>query len=99
MPTVSQLTSDPALETQLFWNRYKTPIIAIAVVLVLAGLSYVAYQVYTARRAAESTATLAAAKSSQDYQRVIERYPKSEAAASAFLLLGEQQRTEKKYGE
>jgi TolA-binding protein len=99
MPTVSQFTSDPALETHLFWNQYKAPIIAVAVILVLGGLGYVGYQVYSARRTADSTALLDAAKSSQDYQQVIERYPKSDAAASAYLLLGEQQRTDKKYAE
>jgi tetratricopeptide (TPR) repeat protein len=99
MPTVSQLTSDPALETQLFWNQYKIPIVVVATVLVLAGLGYTGYQVYTARQAADSTTLLATAKSSQDYQQVIERYPKSDAAASAYLLLAGQQRTEKKYAE
>lgn len=99
MPTVSQLTSDPALETQLFWNQYKTPIIVIAAVLLLGGLGYAGYQVYTARQVANSTALLASAKSVQDYQQVIDRYPMSEAAASAYLLLGAQQRTEKKYAE
>src|SRR5262249_28260083 len=99
MPAVSQLTSDPAFETQLFWSQYKTPIITVAVLLVLTGLGYVGYQVYTARRTADSTALLAAAKSAQDYQQVIERYPKSDAASSAYLLLGEQLRTEKKYAD
>src|ERR1700760_2239327 len=99
MPTVSQLTSDPALETHLFWNQYKVPIIAIAAVLILAGLGYTGYQVYNARQTADSTALLASAKSTQDYQQVIDRYPKSDAAASAYLLLGAQQRTEKKYAE
>lgn len=99
MPTVSQLASDPAFEGHLFWNQYKTPIITVAVILILGGLGYVGYEVYTARRTADSTALLDAAKSSQDYQQVIERYPKSAAAASAYLLLGEQQRTDKKYAE
>src|SRR5262245_10217982 len=99
MPTVSQLTSDPALETQLFWNQYKAPIIAVAAVLLLGGLGYAGYQFYIARQAAASTAMLASAKSTQDYQQVIDRYPESEAAASAYLLLGAQQRTEKKYAE
>ena len=35
MATASQITADPALETQLFWDQYKTTIIAVAAVLVL----------------------------------------------------------------
>jgi hypothetical protein len=38
MATASQITADPALETQLFWDQYKTTIIAVAAVLVLGGL-------------------------------------------------------------
>jgi tetratricopeptide (TPR) repeat protein len=99
MPTVSQLTSDPAFETNLFWNQYKAPIIAVAAVLLLGGLGYAGYKLYTARQVTASAAMLANAKSAQDYQAVIDRYPESEAAASAYLLLAEQQRAEKKYAE
>ena len=99
MPTVSQLTSDPALETHLFWNQYKTPIIAVAAVLLLVGLGYIGYEIYSAREATASTELLASAKSAPEYEQVIARYPKSEAAATACLLLGAQQRAEKKYTE
>ena len=52
MATVSQITADPALETRLFWDQYKTTIIAVAAVLFLGGLGYAGYELYTARRAA-----------------------------------------------
>ncbi len=75
MATVSQITADPALETHLLWDQYKTTIIAVVVVLVLGGLGYAGFQLYTARRAADASALLAAAKSAPDYQQVIDRYP------------------------
>ncbi|HEX4665517.1 MAG TPA: tetratricopeptide repeat protein [Chthoniobacterales bacterium] len=99
MATVSQVTADPALETQFFWERYKTTIIAVAVVLLLGGLGYAGYELYTARRASAATALLAKAKSAPDFQEVIDKFPGSEPAASAHLLLAAQLRSEKKFAE
>lgn len=99
MATVSEITSDPALESQLFWEQYKTTIIAVAAVLVLGGLGFAGYQIYTMRAASDAVALLAAAHSPEGYQKVIERYPGSEPAASAALLLAGQQRAQKNYAE
>jgi predicted negative regulator of RcsB-dependent stress response len=99
MATVSQMTADPALETHFFWEQYKTTIIAVAAVLLLFGLGYAGYELYTARRASEATTLLARAKSAQDYQQVIDKFPGSEPAASAHLLLAAQLRGEKKFAE
>ncbi|CAN5517261.1 hypothetical protein BH18VER2_BH18VER2_10670 [soil metagenome] len=99
MATLSQITSNPALETHLFWDQYKTTIIAVAAVLVLCGLAYAGYQIYTAHAAADATASLAAAHSPEEYQKLIERYPGTEPAASAYLLLASQQRAKKNFAE
>jgi len=99
MATVSQISQDPALETSLFWDQYKVPIIAIVALLLLGGLGLVGYQLYAQRRAADASALLAGAKTPQDFQQVIDRYAGSEAAASAYLLLAEKQRTEKHFAE
>ncbi|MEO5717794.1 MAG: tetratricopeptide repeat protein [Chthoniobacterales bacterium] len=99
MATVSQFTSDPALETNLFWDQHKTTIIAVVAVLVLGGLAFGGYQFYRAHAASEATALLAAAHSPEDYQKVIARYPGSEPAASAYLLLAAQQRAKKNFAE
>ena len=61
MATVSQITADPALETHLFWDQYKTTIIAVVAVLVLGGLGYAGYQLYTARGAPRTRSALLAA--------------------------------------
>jgi TolA-binding protein len=99
MATVSQLSQDPALETSLFWDQYKIPIIAAVVVLLLGGLSFAGYQIYEQRRASAAAAQLAAAKTQQEFQQVIQDYSGTNAAASAYLLLAEQQRNEKKYAD
>jgi len=99
MATVSQIAADPALETNLFWEQYKIAIITVAAVLLLGGLGFAGYELYLARRAANATALLGEAKSAQDYERMIERYPGSSPAASAYLLLAAEQRANKNYAE
>ena len=99
MATASQIAADPALEANLLWAQYKRTIIAVAAVLLLGGLGYAGYQIYTARKAADAMASLAAANSAQEYQQVIDRYPGSEPAASAYLLLAAQQRGQKQYAD
>jgi predicted negative regulator of RcsB-dependent stress response len=99
MATLSQITTDPALETHLFWDQYKTTIIAVVLVLVLGGLGYGGYQLYTAQQASTAMALLTAARSPEQYQQVITRYPGSGPAASACLLLAAEQRAKKNYTE
>lgn len=97
MATASQISRDPALETSLFWDQYKMPIIAAVVVLVLGGLGFAGYQLYQQRRTADASALLSAAKTPADYEQVVARYPGSEAAASAYLLLAAHERSKKDY--
>jgi tetratricopeptide (TPR) repeat protein len=97
MPTASQISRDPALESSLFWEQYKVPIIALAAVLILGGLGFAGYQFYAQERTASAAALLASASSDQEFQTVIERYPGSEAAASAYLLLAQDQRAKRDY--
>ena len=99
MATLSQITTDPALETHLFWDRHKMTIIAVALVLLLGGLGYGGYQLYNAQQANRAMALLTAARSPEQYQQVISRYPGSGPAASAFLLLATEQRAKKNYTE
>jgi predicted negative regulator of RcsB-dependent stress response len=75
MATVSEITKDAALESHLLWDQYKNTIIAVVAVLLLGAVGYAGFQFYHARRAADASALLAAAKSPQDYQQVIDRFP------------------------
>jgi len=99
MATASQITANPALETHLFWDQYKTTIISVVAVLLVGGLGYAGYELYNARRTADAAALLASAKSASDYEQVIVRYAGSAPAASSYLLLATQQRAQKKYAE
>ncbi|MDQ6655272.1 MAG: tetratricopeptide repeat protein [Verrucomicrobiota bacterium] len=90
---------DPLLETQLFWTKYKMPIL-LAVLGALAVLAVVSgYRFYTARRDADAATALSTAKTPADYQKVISDYPSSAAAPSARLLLASAQRDARQFAE
>lgn len=99
MPTAPPPSRDVALETRFFLARFKKEIIAVLIVAVLAAIAFTGYRYYSDRRGAAAAASLANAKSAQEYQHVIDRYPNSPAAADAYLLLAESQRSEKKFAE
>ena len=99
MPTAPPPSRDVPLETRVFWERFKKPITAALIIVLLAAIAFAGYRFYSERRTAAASALLAGAKSAQEYQQVIERYPATPAAADAYLLLAEAQRNEKKFGE
>jgi predicted negative regulator of RcsB-dependent stress response len=99
MPTAPPSSRDVALETRFFLERFKKEIIAVLIVVLLAVIGFTGYRYYADRRAAAASAALASAKTIQEYQHVISRYPNSAAAADAYLLLAEAQRGEKKFAE
>jgi TolA-binding protein len=99
MPTVPPPSYDAALETRVFWERFKTEIIAALIIVVLAIVGFGAYRFYSDRGAASASALLAGAKSADAYKQVIADYPNTPAAADAYILLAEAQRKEKKFTE
>src|SRR6266508_4197305 len=99
MPTAPPPSRDVALETRVFWERFKKQITAALVIVLLAVIAFTGYRFYADRRAAGASALLASAKTAQEYQQVILRYANTPAAADAYLLLAETQRNEKKFAE
>ena len=89
MPTAPPASRDVALETRFFLERFKKEIIAVLIVALLGVIAFTGYRYYSDRRAAAAAASLAGAKTAQEYQEVIDRYPNSPAAAAAYLLLAE----------
>src|ERR1044071_8052656 len=99
MPIAPPPSRDGALETRFFWERFKTPIIAAAIVILLGGIAFTGYRFYSDRRVAAASAALAGANTAQGYEQVIGAYANTPAAADAYILLAEAQRKEKKFNE
>ena len=99
MPIVPPPTRDAAVEARVFWLRFQKEIAAALIVAVLAMLGFAGYRFYQNRRDSSAAELLGAARTSRDYQEVIARYPNTPAGASAYLLLAEALRNEKKFAE
>src|SRR5437667_1674690 len=99
MPTAPPPSRDVALETRVFWERFKKEITGAVVIVLLAVIAYTGYRLYSDRRAAAASALLASAKNAEEYQQVSNRFPNTAAAADAYLLLADAQRNEKKFAE
>jgi hypothetical protein len=99
MPTAPPPSRDVALETRYFWERFRNPIIAAAIVILFGVAAFMGYRVYSDRRDAAASAALASANTAQAYQEVITRYGNTPAAADAYILLAEAQRKDKNFAE
>jgi TolA-binding protein len=97
MQTLS--SSDIAMERDIFWERYKTAVMATIILALLGLAGYGGYRFYSERRADAAASLLAGAKTPAEFQKVINEYPGTPAGASAYLLLADAQKAEKKFNE
>jgi TolA-binding protein len=97
---MSTLTSSEiAPEREVFWDRYKKEVMAVLVFALLAVAAYGGYRLYIDRQANAAANLLASARSPADFQKVMTEYPSTSAGGSAYLLLADAQRNEKKFDE
>jgi hypothetical protein len=99
MPTAPPPSRDVALETRFFLERFKKPIIAITIIVLLGAIAFTGYRFYSDKRAAAASAALESANTAQGYEQVIAGYGNTPAAADAYILLAEAQRKEKRFAE
>jgi TolA-binding protein len=97
MPTLT--TTDTAPEREAFWDRYKKEVMAVLVLALLGVAAFGGYRIYSDRQANSAAELLGGAKAAADFEKVIAQYPKTSAGASAYLLLADAQRNEKKFAE
>jgi TolA-binding protein len=97
---MSTLTSSEiAPDREVFWDRYKKEVMAVLVFALVAVAAYGGYRFYNDRQANAAATQLASAKTAADFQKVITGYPNTSAGGSAYLLLADAQRNEKKFDE
>ena len=99
MPVTKELKTDPALDAQVFWYKYRKEIAIVLGLAVIAMVGVAGYRLYRDRREATAASLFAAAKSPAAYEEIINRYGDTAAAASAYLLLADAQRNDGKYAE
>ena len=97
MPTLT--STDTAPEREVFWDRYKKEVMAVLILALLGVAAFGGYRMYSERQANAGAEKLASAKTAADFQKVIADYPRTAAGASAYLLLADAQRNEKKFAE
>jgi TolA-binding protein len=98
MPTTLP-TSTAAVETRVFWLRFQKEIAAALIIILLALAGFAGYRFLKYRRNSAAAELLGNAKTEQEYQDVIARYPTTPAGATAYLILAERQRSGKKFAE
>ena len=92
-------TPDTVQDRDVFWERYKKEVMAVLILALLAGAGFGGYKIYSDRQANAAASMLASAKTAADFQKVISDYPGTAAGGSAYLLLADAQRNEKKFNE
>ena len=100
MPTAPPTTTgDASVEAQVFWLRFQKEIAAALIIVVLALIGYAGYRVYASQRSSKAADLLAAAKTPEEYRAVMTGYSNTPAGESAYLLLAEKHRAEKKFAD
>jgi tetratricopeptide (TPR) repeat protein len=85
------------LEGSLFLDKYKLPIVAAVLLLVLALIGSEVYEMQREKKLHQASAELDNARTAADYRHVMENYPGTLPAANAALLLGRDQFNAKDY--
>lgn len=99
MPNDTDEAVPTGFDPVVFWMENKSKIITYGVLLLVGLSAFGAYQITTQRNRAEAEALYAKAAKPEDYRVVIQRFPHSNAAGNAMLMLAASLRSEKKYDE
>jgi predicted negative regulator of RcsB-dependent stress response len=85
------------MEGSIFWSKYKLPIVAAVVLLIVALVASEFYEADQDKKIHAASAELDNARTASDYRHVMETFPGTMAAANATLLLGREQFDGKDY--
>jgi TolA-binding protein len=87
-----QPIDDPNLKWELFWEKHKTAILGAIVLLIVAALAASAWLVYFNAQRHAAQKLLAEATDIAAFQAVVDKYPKSQAAADSLLRIAAAER-------
>jgi predicted negative regulator of RcsB-dependent stress response len=90
-------STDPLLETEVFWAKYKTPILIGIIAILLGAAAVAAFWLYKQQRDSAAAIALSQAKDEAAYQKVINEHGGSAAAASAYIFLANDQRKKQNF--
>ncbi len=82
---------------ELFWDKYKLPIVAVLLVALVGLIGSEIYRSNQVKTLAQTSAELASAKTVDDYKKIIAEHGNTPASAGAYLLCGRRQLDAKDY--
>lgn len=98
-PAETTVTPEPGFDPLAFWILHRTKIMLFTGLFIVAAAAYGFSEWTRARALAGAQELLAAAKTGDDYRKVIAEFPATNAAGNAHLFLAEQLRKEGKLDE
>lgn len=91
-PAEERLLETDSFAIDLFWERYRPAILLLAAAFVISIIAVVLWMINSHNSKLAAEAQFARAKGSEEWQKVIEKYPSSPQAANSYLLLAAAQR-------
>lgn len=92
-------TTDIAIEREVFWERHKNEVMGAIIAILVALVAFGGYRFYKDRQEKAAANMLAGAKTPAELQKVISDYSGTPAGGTAYLLLADAQKAEKKFAE
>ena len=86
-------------DAHLFWVEHRSKIVLAILLVLLAVVAYAIQEYTVSQRERGAGRSLATADTTQKLRGLIERYPSTDAAGAAHLLLAKQLRDDKKFDD
>ena len=101
MPSPAEITPapEPGFDAEVFWITYKKKIQLFAGLFVVALATWAASEWFRLQTLTGAQEMLAGAKTTEDFQKLIAKYPGTVAAGNAHLLAAAQLRKDGKFDE
>lgn len=98
-PTVTKPVVEEEFDLLAFWIQHKKHVLLFTLLLVIGLLIFAIFQFMQYREREAAARDFSAAKTVEEYRRVVAAHPNSAVAGNALLLIGEKLRGENKLDE